>query len=90
MEAYGNKATKVYSKTPSLVTELYEKLNDYMVTNIGTDQYVKILQDFASDADRETWSIPGEGVSGGEFDEYHVNDQELYKLMIQHFYKEAE
>lgn len=32
----------------------------------------------------------GEGVSGGEFDEYHVNDQELYKLMIQHFYKEAE
>ena len=90
LEAYGNKATKVYSKTPSLVTELYEKLNDYMVTNIGTDQYVKILQDFASDADRETWSIPGEGVSGGEFDEYHVNDQELYKLMIQHFYKEAE
>lgn len=90
LEAYGNKATKVYSKTPSLVTELYEKLNDYMVTNIGTEQYVKILQDFASDADRETWSIPGEGVSGGEFDEYHVNDQELYKLMIQHFYKEAE
>lgn len=90
LEAYGNKATKVYSKNPSLVTELYEKLNDYMVTNIGTDQYVKILQDFASDADRETWSIPGKGVSGGAFDEYHVDDEELYKRMIQYFYKEAE
>lgn len=90
LEAYGNKATKVYSKNPSLVTELYEKLNGYMVTNIGTDQYVKILQDFSSDPKQETWSIPGEGVSGGDFDEYHVDDQELYKLMIQHFYVETE
>ena len=38
----------------------------------------------------ETWSIPGEGVSEAEFDEYHINDQELYKMIIQHFYREVE
>lgn len=90
LEAYGKKAEKLYSGNSSLVVQLYEKLNDYMVTNIGTDQFVKILKDFSTDTDRETWSIPGEGVSGAEFDEYHVNDQELYKMIIQHFYREAE
>lgn len=90
LTAYGEKATQMYSKTPSLVTDLYEDLNSYMVTNIGTDQFVKVLQDFSSDQDRETWSIPGEGVNGQGFDEYHVDDQALYKNIIQYFYKEAE
>lgn len=90
LSAYGEKATQVYSETPSLVTELYEALDSYMVTNIGTDQFVKVLQDFASDEAREIWSIPGEGVKGSEFDEYHVDDEALYKNMIQYFYKEAE
>lgn len=90
LEAYGKKAEMLYSENSSLVVQLYEKLNDYMVTNIGTDQFVKILKDFSTDTDREAWSIPGEGVIGAEFDEYHVNDRELYKMIIQHFYREAE
>ena len=90
LEAYGKKAEELYGGNSSLVIQLYEKLNDYMVTNIGTDQFVKILKDFSTDTDRETWSVPGEGVSGAEFDEYHVNDQELYKMIIQHFYREVE
>lgn len=90
LSAYGEKATQVYSEMPSLVTELYEALDSYMVTNIGADQFVKVLQDFASDEAREIWSIPGEGVKGSEFDKYHVDDEALYKNMIQYFYKEAE
>lgn len=90
LSAYGDKATQVYSKSPSLVTDLYEELNDHIVTNIGTDQFVKVLQDFSSDKDREIWNLPGQGTEGQDFDEYHVDDQELYKKMIQYFYKEVE
>lgn len=90
LSAYGDKATQVYSKSPSLVTDLYDKLNDHMVTNIGTDQFVKVLQDFSSDKDRDIWNLPGQGTEGQDFDEYHVDDQELYKNMIQYFYEEVE
>lgn len=92
LEAYGNKASQIYSKSPSLVADLYVALNDYMVTNIGTDQFVKVLQDFSSDEEKELYSVPGEGVSNGAggFDEYHVNDQELYQMMLTCFYKETE
>lgn len=92
LEAYGDKATQVYSKSPSMVSDLYVQLDKYMVTNIGTDQFVKILKDFSSNEERETWSIPGEGITDGAggFDEYQVNDQELYKMMIQYFYEETE
>ena len=34
--------------------------------------------------------FPGEGVSGPEFDEFHVNDTELYGMIIECFYQEAE
>lgn len=90
LEAYGRKAEELYSQNPSLVTELYEKLNDYMVTNIGTDQFIQILKDFSLDQNRETWKIPGEGVAGSEFDEYHVDDAKLYEMIIECFYQEAE
>ena len=90
LEAYGKKAEEIYTQDSSLVTELYEKLNNYMVTNIGTDQFVQILKDFSLDEDRQVWRIPGEGVSGPEFDEFHVNDTELYGMIIECFYQEAE
>lgn len=90
LSAYGEKATQIYSKSPSLVTDLYEKLNDHMITNIGADQFVKVLQDFSSDKDKEIWNLPGQGIEGQDFDEYHVDDQELYKNMIQYFYEEVE
>ena len=38
----------------------------------------------------ETWTLPGEGVTANGFDEYHVDDAELYKEIIEKFYEEAE
>ena len=46
LSAYGEKATQIYSKSPSLVTDLYEKLNHDVITNIGADQFVKVLRTF--------------------------------------------
>ena len=35
------------------------------------------------------WTLPGEGVTANGFDEYHVDDTELYKEIIEKFYEEA-
>ena len=73
LEAYREKGRRdLYTGFPSLVTELYEKLNNYMVTNIGTDQFVQIFKKFfhSMKIDKCGRRLPGEGVSGSqEFDE---------------------
>lgn len=72
-----------------LVLDMYEGLQPYMVTNIGNDVLSKILQ-ANYDSEHIFPDIPGEKVDGPEFDEYHVNEEELYELVLQMFYKEVQ
>ena len=34
--------------------------------------------------------LPGEGTQGDYYDEYHVNDDELYAMILDMFYVETE
>jgi hypothetical protein len=36
------------------------------------------------------YTVPGETVEGGNYEEYQVDDDALYDLIIQVFYKEVE
>lgn len=38
----------------------------------------------------ERWTIPGEGVEGEQYDEYHVDNGALYQKILETFYKKAE
>ena len=49
-----------------------------------------LMESAAQGQTKEGWTIPGEGVEGGMYDEYHVDDNALYEKMIETFYKEAE
>ena len=63
-------------------------LNDiqpYTVTNMGNDVFVKLLN-AAGNSTLETQTVPGEGVEGKYYDEYHVDDDALYKLVLSMFY----
>ena len=61
-----------------------------MVTSMGNDQFVKLMESAAEGDVQEGWTVPGEGVEGKSYDEYHVDDDALYEKMIETFYKEAE
>lgn len=90
LDAYGEKAKEEFSKNPGLLAELYTDLESYMVTNIGKDQLAKVLQDASQDSMRSRWTVPGEGSQGEAFDEYHVDDSQLYEKIMETFYEEAE
>ena len=79
------KEQKSYS---SFITNLYTAIEEYMVTNIGKDNFLKIMQNM-EESGAEMWTLPGEGVTANGFDEYHVDDTELYKEIIEKFYEEA-
>lgn len=90
LNAYTQKAQEVYGQNPSLITELYTSLEDYMVTNISNDQFAQIMEGLGAGGNTDTWTLPGEGTQGEGFDEYHVDDSQLYEKIIETFYKEVE
>jgi len=90
LNAYAQKAQEIYGQNPSLITELYTSLEDYMVTNISNDQFIQIMEGLGAGGNTDTWTLPGEGTQGEGFDEYHVDDSQLYEKIIETFYKEVE
>lgn len=78
-----------YQQNPGIVTELYEDLTPYLVTNMGNDLFLDLAEG-ASLGERVSWNVPGEGVSTEKYDEYHVDDEVLYEKIIETFYKKVE
>ena len=88
LKAFARKAHSVYETDPSMVGDLYEKVQDYMVTNMSNDLFVKLLE--ASDgSEKNIQTLPGKGLDDGEYDVYNINDEELYTLILQMFYVEV-
>lgn len=90
LDAYESRAIETFNGNPGFISDLYMDLQNYMVTNMGTDQFVKIMEDASSGSEKESLTIPGEGIEGKAFDEYQVNDEKLYEMMLQVFYEETE
>ena len=88
LDAFGKKVKERFSQNPQVVTELYENLQPYMVTNISNDQFVKLMES-ADTGTNEQWTIPGKGVEGDYYDEYHVDDDAFKEKVIETFYVEA-
>lgn len=89
MEAFVETARVKASNDTNLVVDMYQSLQPYMVTNMGTDTFVQLL-DATYDSDYKIQDIPGEKVDGIDFDEYHIDETQLYELVLQHFYKEVQ
>ena len=90
LDAYKTCAIEQFEKESGFVSDLYVDLKPYMVTNIGVDQLVKIMEDAAKEGEQISLTIPGEGSEGKAFDEYHVDDEKLYEMVIEVFYEEVD
>lgn len=80
MEAYTSG-----SKTKAL--DIYESISDYIVTNIDIAGMVLELEDY--EYSEQKYSVPGETHMGEVFEEYHVDDDALYDMIIELFYVEV-
>lgn len=88
IRAYGEAAKERFAGDPRFVTGLYNSLQPYMVTNMGTDEFASIMQSLSRGTGTEGWTVPGEGTEGKSYDEYHVDDDALYENIIRTFYEE--
>lgn len=82
MNASGVNGTDGYSK-------LLESSGDYLDTDLTAEE-LKKLSEYEFDSDSEILTLPGEMVRGEEHDEYHLNDEKLYEMVLKLFYKPIE
>ena len=86
-------AVKEKSKTESSITEkLFEMSQDYMVTDMAKDEYLKLAIN-ALEGEGLTPSsfkmAPGTGTATETYDEYYVDQEALVPILLDLFYREA-
>lgn len=87
LQAIASNAKEKVSEDTDYIVDVQEALKPYMVTNIGNDVFADLAE---AEFDSETGiiDVPGEGVEGTDFDEYHIEETELYELILKLFYEE--
>lgn len=89
LDAFLKKVQTLSGENIGIVTDVYEGITPYMVTNMGIDLFVDLLDaSIANPIVNET--VPGEGQAGEFHDEYHVDEDALFALILQMFYKEIQ
>lgn len=88
MKAVSDSAREKSTQDADFIVDMYESLKPYMVSNIGNDVLADLLE-AKFDSENGVIDIPGEGVEGELYDEYHIDETSLYELVLQMFYEEV-
>lgn len=86
LQALIKKAQEKTAGDAGFVADLCERVKSYIVTSMGNDIFAKLLA-ASQNGITEMETIPGEGVQGKNFDEYHVDKDALSDLIISMFYE---
>ena len=85
-------AVKERSKTESSIVEkLFEMTQNYMVTDMAKDQYLKLAMDALEGEGLTAASFkmaPGRGTATELYDEYYVAQEALIPIILELFYRE--
>lgn len=86
------KAIKEASKSDSqIVTKLFDLIQDYMVTDMSKDQYMKIAMDgldAGSLTAQDFYTVPGTGETTETHDVYRADRQATIPIILNLFYRE--
>lgn len=80
------------ARDSKIVTDLLEQAENYMVTDMGKEEYLKVALD-ALEMERlapeDFYVVPGQAVMTEVYDEFHVNREALIPMILELFYREA-
>lgn len=92
LNAFIRKAKQAAGKDISVVFDLYEAVSKQMVTDITIDEIAylaPIAADYRFDSNN-FYMLKGETVMGEKFEEFYVDEDALYELILEIFYEEVE
>lgn len=71
------------------VSEILEAVDRYLVSSMDLVKLAGDLSEYEFDPSR-MYSVPGETVMGDRLEEYHVDQEAFYKMILEIFYEPAE
>lgn len=72
----------------SIVKRVTKLMEDYMVTSIDFVKLVEDASEYEFD-EAHMYNVPGETVMGEKYEEYYVDEDALYEMILEVFYKEV-
>ena len=75
-----------------IVERLFEMTQDYMVTDMAKEQYLKLAMDALEGEGLTSASFkmaPGRGTATESYDEYYVDQEALIPILLELFYREV-
>lgn len=97
LKAFVQELKSDVTSNPAVALDIYNAITQYMVTSVDVSELTYLagqIGNYSFNMD-EVYSLPGETVAGetgtasGGHDEFYVDEEELYALMIQLFYKKV-
>lgn len=88
IEAFMSKAKTAVNGDTEKAAEIYDSISEYLVTDVDFVTFISDMVAYEYD-ENGMYTVPGETVMGEEYEEYYVDDDALYDLIIQIFYEEA-
>ena len=92
LQAYADTAKKAVKKDVTLLVTLYNTIKKYMVTDVTIDEvsyFSTQIADYKFDKEH-VYSVPGETKMGEKFEEFYVDEQGLYELILKVYYEVIE
>ncbi len=87
VEAMINKV-KTTNMSTSDASQIYDEIKDYTVTNMTIADFIMEIKDYNYSG--QMYSLPGEMSEGANFEEFNVDAESLYQMIIDIFYEEVE
>lgn len=75
-----------------MISHLFQLIEDYMVTDMAKDEYLKIALDALNTeglTSENIFTLPGTGVTTARYDEFYPNQEEMMPILLDLFYREA-
>lgn len=89
INAFSAKLEEATNGNVNKMVNIYESIDDYIVTNIDFASLAKELTTYEYDSSR-MYTIPGQTVMGKVYEEYHVDEDKFYDMIVEVFYEEVE
>lgn len=91
LNAFVGAAKQAAKKDISVAVDLYQAILPQMVTNVTVDEVAYLapmLVDYRFD-ENGFYMLEGKTVMGEQFEEFHVDEEALYELILEVFYEEV-
>lgn len=88
LTALASKVEAIASQGESGLLKIYDAVEDYSVSNIDFADLAEDAAEYGQDGIK-MYSLPGETIMGEKFEEYHLDKDAFYEMVIEVFYEEV-